>query len=760
MTNEAIRIAKEVFGKSTTAKQLVSYEDVNFLLQEETGEKYILKLISDEGAYDFVQEQNQTLQVLNNGSSSHFPRVFENTQQELITTLQVDGKTYHARLLSFLEGQFLGDADQNPELLYNFGKFLGQMDRKIVNLDLPAVKARNIEWDLRYFPDTEKYLSHIKDSSKRNIPAYFQMRFKEQVVPLLPELRLGIIHNDPNDWNVLVNNNEVCGLIDFGDMVHSIIISELAIGLAYIAMNKENPLEAACHTVKGYHKEFPLQENELKVLYDIVAARLGTSVCMSAYTRKLNPENEYISVSEVPAWDLLEKWIAINPIKAENAFREVCGFKPLPKVNLELMTQNRFQHISKALSLSYNEPIKMEQAALQYMYDDRGNTYLDCVNNICHVGHCHPTVVKAGQSQMAKMNTNTRYLYDQLNDYAAQLCATLPNGLNKVFFVNSGSAASDLAIRLAKAHTNGTDVMIVDHSYHGNTSAIIDISSYKFEGKGGNGQANHIHQAPIPDGYRGPYKSSDSDAGLKYAQEAGKLFEKAKTNNRQIAAFICESIIGCGGQVVPPKGYFENVYSIARKNGAVCIADEVQTGFGRVGHYFWAFELQNVVPDIVIMGKPMGNGHPIAAVVTTNKIAASFENGMEFFSSFGGNPVSCAIGKAVLDVIETEQLQQHALEVGNYLIDELNSLKDEIDLVGNIRGAGFFLGIELVKDHHTLEPAIAEAKSIINFLKSKHIMLSTDGPFNNVLKFKPPMCFSKANAQHLITELKHAFRQL
>ena len=269
----------------------------------------------------------------------------------------------------------------------------------------------------------------------------------------------------------------------------------------------------------------------------------------------------------------------------------------------------------------------------------------------------------------------------------------------------SGSEANELALRLARAHTEHQDLVVLEGAYHGNTSRLIDISPYKFEGPGGSGCPKHVHVAPAPDDYRGPFKRHEPQAGFEYARLLSGPIEQARNQGDGLAAFICESILGCGGQIVPPPGYLREAFQRVRSGGGVCIVDEVQTGFGRVGSEFWAFELQNVVPDIVTMGKPIGNGYPLAAVVTTPEIATSFANGMEYFNTFGGNPVSCAVGLAVLDVISREGLQEHSLRVGQHLKSRLAQLLDPFSLIGDVRGEGLFLGIELVLDRSTLEPA-------------------------------------------------------
>jgi len=410
----------------------------------------------------------------------------------------------------------------------------------------------------------------------------------------------------------------------------------------------------------------------------------------------------------------------------------------------------RHEHIGRSLSISYRNPLKIVRGSMQYLYDEEGRAYLDAVNNVSHVGHCHPRVVRAGQEQMAVLNTNSRYLHDDLARYAERLCDTLPNPLSVCFFVCSGSEANELALRLARTHTRRRDIVVLDVAYHGNTSALIDISPYKHNGPGGAGAPPYVHTVPMPDVYRGPYRRDDPAAGPKYAAHVRDAIVRARQSGSEVAAFISESLLSCGGQIVLPDGFLGEAYRHVREVGGVCIADEVQVGFGRVGTHFWGFETQGVVPDIVTLGKPIGNGHPMAAVVTTRAIADSFNNGMEYFNTFGGNPVSCAIGLAVLDVIADEKLQENALRAGGRLLAGLRQLMTKYPLIGDVRGMGLFIGFELVLDRETLEPAPEHASYLANRMRDCGVLLSTDGPYHNVLKIKPPMVFSKADADFLI----------
>ena len=395
------------------------------------------------------------------------------------------------------------------------------------------------------------------------------------------------------------------------------------------------------------------------------------------------------------------------------------------------LVKERQRLLGRNLSIAYEKPLNIVRGSMQYLFDADGRRYLDAYNNVAHVGHCHPKVVAAGQRQMELLNTNTRYLSDLILEYAEKLTATLPEPLNVCFFVNSGSEANELAVRLARAHTKAREMIVLDHAYHGNTTTLIDLSPYKHNGPGGEGAPSWVHAVPLP--------GSELDAT-----------EVAKQIGPQLCGFLAESLPSVAGQIVLPQGYLGRVYDAVRAAGGVCIADEVQTGYGRIGTHFYGFEMYGVVPDIVVLGKPIGNGHPIAAVITTRAIADSFDNGMEFFSTFGGNNVSCAIGLAVLEVVRKENLQQHALRVGERLLEGLRELQQRHSMIVDVRGSGLFLGVELVRDR---EPATEEANQIVNQMRERGILIGTDGPHHNVLKIRPPMPFSAADADHLITTL-------
>ncbi len=991
---QARNIAAELFGLSGTASPLPSERDQNFLISTEDGKKFVLKIangLEEKSCLDF---QNGILEHLSKTvQSKNYPRLITSKHGNSIESIgSANDVSHFVRLVEYLPGLPLAQVKYHSlELLHNLGVFLGAMTHHLQDFSHPF-QERDLHWDMKNALDTvTQHQQYLTDADDLKIVRYFVCFFETHAVPLLHELRTSVIQNDGNDYNILIQEEglfkeKISGIIDFGDSVHSYTSAELAVAMAYAILHKSDPLDAACSVVAGFQSQFPLTEQEIHVLFPMICMRLVMSVCMSAYQRKMQPDNEYLSVSEKPAREALARLCDIHPRFAEYAFREACGLTPCsasnsvtkwlrenrgkfasvvpanlqidkkaiidlsiaspdisdptkmaeeeyfiefidmklsengaslgvgrndearqiyasplfqaqgkkqrsrhigmdifmdagtpvfapmdgrvhsfqnndafldygptiilehetaqggkfyalyghlsldsleglsigkevkkaekigaigdssvnghypphlhfqimcdmldkqgdfpgvvpdsqrhiwlsicPNPNLVLgmpetvtpvadlnkdqVRELRRRHIGSSLSLSYRKPLKIVRGFKQYLYDESGRAYLDCVNNVAHVGHSHPRVVKAVQRQVAVLNTNTRYLHDNLVRYAQRICERLPQPLSVCFIVGSGSEANDLALRLARIHTGNSDVIVVDGAYHGNLSSLIELSPYKFDGPGGSGAPNHVHKVRMPDPYRGKFRGYGPDIGRQYAEDIRRAIEEMHRRGKEVAAFFCESLLSCGGQIVLPDAYLKHAYNLVRNAGGVCVADEVQVGFGRVGSHFWGFQTQGVVPDIVTLGKPIGNGFPLAAVITTQNIAESFNNGMEYFNTYGGNPVACAAGLAVLDIIENEKLRERALSTGDYFKKKLTDLKNKHDLIGDVRGRGLFIGVEFVSDRNTLEPAAEHASYIVERMKDYGVLLSTDGPLHNVIKIKPPLCFSRENVDMVV----------
>ncbi len=732
-----------------TIEGMEGYASSNFLVQA-GGRKMVGKVHPGEEAW-VLQHESTVLRTLEGDHPGKFPRpIPTSTGEDWVAT---DDRIF--RLLTYLEGRFLAEVGHTPELFADLGAFLARMDLRLQRLPAAGLEGRPLLWDLQQLHRSMEYLPYIPDSARRKVAVYFYQQYREEVEPRLSGLRKSIIQNDANDWNLLTDGRSITGLIDFGDMVYGPLVQELAVALTYALLGKADPLPWADPVIEGYHSVLPLHTEELDLLYYLIAGRLCMSVCNSAYAKTLKPESAYITVSEEQAWALLHRWLAINPQAAADRFRKAAGYPPVEGPAPEHLLEKRHRFFSESLSVSYRRPIYFRKAAFQYMYDGSGNTFLDAYNNIPLVGHSHPKVVEAGARQMARLNTNTRYLYEVLTDYAERLLATFPPVLNKVFLVNSGSAATDLALRMARVFSPHRKIAVLEHGYHGNTVAGIGVSHYKFAGKGGAGAGADVLVLPLPDTYRGAYRRDDGTAGRQYA--AGAAAQIAASGG--VAAFIAEPIVGCGGQVPLARDYLRELYPVVRAQGGLCISDEVQVGFGRLGSHFWGFESHGVVPDIVILGKPIANGHPMGAVVTTSEVADAFANGMEFFSSFGGNPVSCAIALAVLEVLEEEALMTHARDTGDYFLAQLQELQQQFPVIGDVRGSGLFLGIDLVSNPESREEDTALAAYLKNGLRDHYILVSTDGPKDNVVKSKPPLCFTRENADQVIDRLALLLQQ-
>ena len=419
----------------------------------------------------------------------------------------------------------------------------------------------------------------------------------------------------------------------------------------------------------------------------------------------------------------------------------------------------RKEFLNPGIFLYYKKPIMPVEGRMQYLWDETGKRYLDALGGIVtiSVGHCHPDVVEAARKQNETLqHSTTIYLHPNIAGYAQALAAKMPGDLKVCYFVNSGSEANDLALLMARAYTGNYDVIALRNAYHGGNAVTMGLTSHR-TWKFNVPHSFGVHHTIAADPYRGRWGRDDVDAGKNYAEDVKEVLNFATSG--QVAAFIAESIQGVGGCVVFPDGYLKHVYEHVRAAGGVCIADEVQAGFGRTGTHYWGFETQGVIPDIVTMAKGIGNGCPLGAVVTTPKIAATLAQRIHF-NTFGGNPVVCAQGKAVLEVIEREKLQENSLKIGNNILAGLNKLKEKHNLIGDVRGKGLMLGIELVKDRQSKEPAKEECAQILESCKEMGLLLGKGGLWGQTVRFSPPMCIHEQDADFLLEVLDLAFDRI
>jgi 4-aminobutyrate aminotransferase-like enzyme/Ser/Thr protein kinase RdoA (MazF antagonist)/murein DD-endopeptidase MepM/ murein hydrolase activator NlpD len=994
---DAAAVVRRLYGRDAQARALPGEFDDNFRVTASDGSAFVLKGMHPAREPGLVEMQCAALAHLQ-ARAPHLPvpRVVPTLGGEpWIIVPGPNGTPRIAWMLTWLGGTPLAEArPRTAELLRDLGRLLAEVDDALSGFEHREAH-RELQWDLSRALAARGALGHVCDAARRALAERTLARFEAEVVPALHRLRRRVVHGDANDHNVLVGpprglDRSVTGLLDFGDMHHGILVAEPAVAAAYALLGQADPLAAAAAVVGGYHAALPLDEAEIAVLWPLVGARLAVSVAYSAFRAGQEAADPYVTVSEAPAWDALERLDRVHPRFAHYALREACGLSPVPEgpavvswlgqtpvspvldadpsttaclvfdlgvgspllgaepdaartgplterlfgemarasapvgvgrydearglyvsllfgssgratderrtvhLGIDLFVEpgatvraalpgvvhlvannaapqdygplvvlrhetpdgtpfySLYGHLSEDtlpglavgqrleageaigrvgspptngdwpphlhlqlildlldcgadfpgvalpsrravwtslspdpnlllripedrfpakepspaetlaarsrllgpnLSVSYRRPLKIVRGFAQHLYDECGRAFLDVYNNVPLVGHSHPRVVRAVRDQAALLNTNTRYLHDTILCYAERLAQRLPEPLRVFYFVNSGSEANELALRLARARSGAFDVIVLEHAYHGHTTTLVDVSPYKFDGPGGRGRRGWVHVATLPDTYRGRYRRDDPLAGPLYARQVAAIVDRLRAEGRGPAAFLAETLPSVAGQVVLPPGYLAEAYRHVRAAGGVAIADEVQTGFGRPGERFWAFESQGVVPDVLVLGKPIGNGFPLGAVVTTREIARAFDNGMEFFSTFGGNPVSCAAGLAVLDAVEQEGLQERAARVGGFLLDGLRRLQEKHALIGDARGAGLFLGIELVRDRTTQEPAAEEADYVVNRLRERGVLTGTDGYHHNVLKIRPPLVFTEADAELFLETL-------
>ena len=420
-------------------------------------------------------------------------------------------------------------------------------------------------------------------------------------------------------------------------------------------------------------------------------------------------------------------------------------------VDLTQMIERRNSLLGSAYRLFYDDPVHIVRGEGVWLFDSEGKRYLDMYNNVPHVGHCHPTVVEALCKQIGTLNTHTRYLHENILDYAERLTGKFPAALDTAMFSCTGSEANELALRIARKCTGGTGVIVTDFAYHGNTQAIFEISTEDLPAAE---VPDYVVTVPTPDVYRQDF--SESGAGERFADTVQDALDTLAQRGIKPAAFVIDTIISSGGVIATPPGYLKRAAELVRKAGGLFIADEVQPGFGRTGHHFWGYEIDDFVPDIVTMGKPMGNGHPLAATVCRRELIDDFAKHAHYFNTFGGNPVSCAAGLAVLDVIEREGLQENALEVGLYLNEGLRDLATRHESIGHVRGDGLFKAVELVHDRESREPAGDLARTVVEALRHEGVLTRHIGLHGNILKLRPPLVFDRDNADFFLERLDAA----
>lgn len=653
-------------------------------------------------------------------------------------------------VLSFLPGDLASSSPRNPASLRLIGGTLARLGRALRGFFDPATGGRGLLWDMRLVGGLTDAVEALPVAEQDRFRGLLD-RFQADVIPRLAGLRAQVIHGDLHEQNLILRpgggpDQQIAGIIDFGDMIHAPLIFDLT-GSASDLMADPGRIEPVLtHLVAGYHAVTPLEEPEVALIYDLVLMRAVATRLISAWRRVQSPDaSDYMVASGFGSLEVIDALQAIGRDNATELARAACGMAPMaaPPEDLGDLIDRRRKLMGSHLYVFYDPPLHMVRGEGVWLIDAAGRPFLDCYNNVPIVGHCRPEVVDAIARQSRILNTNTRYLGSQILDYGERLTATLGGGLTVCAFVNSGSEANDIAWRMARAYTGASGGLVQEFGYHG----ITEVSDAFSPSADKHGRiAPHMRTLLAPDGYRGVYPDGPGMGAL-YATDADRAIASLAQAGLKPAAYICDSAFMTNGVLEPQPGYVAGVFDRVRAAGGLCVADEVQSGFGRMGNYFWGYNHHGVTPDIVTIGKPAGNGHPIGIVITRPEIYEAFIRDTAFFSTFGGNNVSCAAGMAVLDVIENERLVQNATEVGAQFKAGLQGLMARHDLIGCVRGTGLALSIELVTDRVSKAPATVLTKRLMNLMRDQGVLTGNEGAHGNIIKIRPPSVFTNAHVE-------------
>ena len=926
---QAEAIAAEHFGLTAVATPLGSQQDANFLLRSSGEPVGVLKVANPAFSRIELEAQDAAAAFI---ADAEKIRTARNVSTGIA---EVDG--LFARVIAYLPGGTLsGDGYLRPAQVAGLGDIAGRTCRALEGFDHPGVD-RVLQWDLRHALRTvEALCAHVPDEHRRRAVESAATAAWEMLSRVAEDLPVQVIHGDITGDNVVCTEGEPDGLIDFGDLMRSWTVAELAVTIATVLRHDGAEPASTLAAIAAFHAVRPLAPAEIEALWPLVVLRSAVLVVSGIHQSAIDTSNAYASSALDNEWRIFERaneipidvmtaqirhaLDAADPAPAAHDAAPILGIDPAAVARLDLsadadamdggswldpecedrlaaaelasgaaavvttfaqarltrsatlspvspatvatgvqlwpaarirlsapwagqvetaadtlvlkgaggtlrvqgalnaavsgdvpagaelgsvdgpvwiqlcrshsqtpflvrpeyaagwlhrvadpspllglpptpglvqdslaLRQRRSRAFATVQEHYYEHPPRIERGWREHLIATDGRSYLDMVNNVAVLGHGHPELADAVARQWRRLNTNSRFNYGSVVALSERLAATLPDPLDTVFLVNSGSEADDLALRLAMATTGRHDVVAVAEAYHGWTYATDAISTSIADNPNAlETRPSWVHTVPSPNAYRGEHRGAEAS---RYAPEAVAIIQRLAAQGHPPAAFICEPFYGNAGGMALPDGYLRAVYAAVREAGGLAIADEVQVGYGRTGRWFWAFEQQGVVPDIVCVAKAMGNGQPLGAVITTKAIADAYRNCGYFFSSAGGSPVSSVVGLTVLDVIERDRLQQNALAVGDHLKARINALAERHPLIGTVHGSGLYMGVELVRDRETLEPAAAETAGICERMRELGVIVQPTGDRQNVLKMKPPMCITRESADFFVDML-------
>lgn len=756
------------YGLSGRLTELYSERDLNCRLIEPGGAQWVVKIASIEEDRAVIECQLQAMRHIERVDPTlPVPRVRRTTDgRDCIDIEDGAGATYYLYVLSFLPGDVAEDHPCHPDFVATIGRMVARLGIATRGFFHPAAGGRELLWDIRMAERFLPYTDRLTRPNSRDMAREIITGLVERVLPRLDALRAQIIHGDIHRQNLIVDPlapTRITGMIDFGDIIHAPIAMDLGNLAGEFLLTPDTALSNLLALTDGYNQVTPLTAEEIELIYDLTIGRALLAPLINRYRQTETPDIcDYLQASGETGLESIAALQELGRTAVTGMLRDVCLGRTAPRptggaaASVAAMRTRREGLLGDSY-LFYDPPLHMVRGDGIWLFDVEGRRYLDCYNNVPHIGHCHPAVVDALTRQIATLNTNTRYLGNEVLDYAERLGATMSGRLTACAFVNSGSEANDIAWQMAKSYTGNAGGLVMEFAYHGITEAIHGFSP----SANANGTVPaHIRTLMPPDDYRGPYKRGTPNLAQLYADDADRAIASLAEAGLKPAAFMVDSAFMTNGMLEAPQGYLAAVTNKLQAAGGLLIADEVQSGFGRMGRFMWGYSHHGVEPDIVTIGKPAGNGHPLGVVVTTPEILRHFQRQTAFFSTFGGNNVSCAAGLAVLDVIEREALIANAGRSGAYLKQGLAKLAARHRLIGDVRGSGLALGVELVRDRHTLEPAKTETKRLVNLMRDEGVLIGSEGVHANIIKIRPPIVFTTDHAEQVIQAMDRSLSQL
>ena len=754
---ELAHMAEAHFGVVGELTPLGSERDLNFRLSSASDGELVLKLHNPADTESVVDMQARALAHIEKVDPglpvSRVIPTRDGAPWAGVTT--ADGRRCFLRLFAVLPGHHATAAELDAHALFEWGRSLARLGRALRGFFHPAA-AYKIQWDIRHTPELRSMLGRVPDGDHALVGTVLD-RFDANVAPHLPALRAQVIHNDMGPGNVLVDEHGlISGITDFGDMTHTALVCDLAVSLADLIDGHPESLDMASLVIDGYQSVTPLERTEARLLCDLVAARCATAVVITAWRSQLHPDN-LSSTGAHPVAGPLALLRLLEEEGFDKASLRLREAAERPASELALARRRPGDALLAArravlggLELSYDPPLHLVRGDGVWLIDAEGRRYLDAYNNVPVAGHSHPAVAEAAFAQARRLAVNTRYLHEAPVELAERLLESAGAGLDRVLFVSSGSEANDVAWRIARFVTGAKGAVVTRFAYHGVTEATTSLSP---EGWPVGYEPANVRLAPAPDGYRGAHRREDPSWQERYGADAGTAIDEVVESGAGLAAVYVDTAFTSDGVLGPVPDYVRLAALATRAAGGLFVADEVQAGYGRTGEHMWSFSAAGMRPDFVTLGKPMGNGFPVAAVLTRSEIVDDFIEKTGYFSTFGGNTVACAAALALLSVVEEDRLTEHAHEVGKYLKSLLDEVAKRHRVIGDVRSWGLLAGVDLVDDRDTRAPATTTAREVVNAMMSRGILVGSTGPHGNVVKIRPPLVFDRSHADLLAETL-------